>query len=316
MGGLRERGGARLLLRRNVRRRPEGGGADDHDHKRGRDAEHRPACQRGRGRRDHLQRSDARLHLRPCQLDAVHGDDRDRCGAARRDRCRGQPDQAGIPGSSPRPKPTRATAPTSTTADLVSAQVQLNWACYNDTPMNDQVTISGYVTSAQQQHPRVHAGLPQTRWGPASVTPARARTGFRHAADRRSGPGTASPSNDAFVTIDGLEIDGSPCRRRPTARAAWPIGTGATAACRSLRLPQHHLRDPQLSPGSLRERDLGLRVGQRAAPGEQPHPDAGGARHGPGGRDGLTTTATPSTTTRATALGTTPERSSRRTTCR
>ena len=113
-----------------------------------------------------------------------------------------------------------------TTADLVSAQVQLNWACYNDAPMDDQVTISGYATSATD-YIRVFTPVSPNQVGTSQRHTGKARTGFR----LRPTGGTDRDSiivNDAFVTIDGLEFDGS-LSTAPNGAGGVDIETGAAA---------------------------------------------------------------------------------------
>jgi hypothetical protein len=58
------------------------------------------------------------------------------------------------------------------TADLVTGGFQLNWACYEDGLMDDQVVIDGYTTSASY-YIRVFTPVLPNQVAPASGTPAR-----------------------------------------------------------------------------------------------------------------------------------------------
>jgi hypothetical protein len=94
------------------------------------------------------------------------------------------------------------------TADLVTLKIQLNWACYEDGPMDDQVVIDGYTTSASYY---IRVFTP--------VLPNQVGTSQRHTGTAGSGfvlqPLPPRPEADTIVVkanhvrIEGLEIDGS-----------------------------------------------------------------------------------------------------------
>ena len=93
------------------------------------------------------------------------------------------------------------------TSNLVAAGFQLNWPCYNDGPMNDQVTIGGYTTGSIN-FIRVYTPVALNQVGASQRHTGKARTGFRlqptSAVDNDS-----VRVNDNFVRIEGIEIDGS-----------------------------------------------------------------------------------------------------------
>jgi hypothetical protein len=93
------------------------------------------------------------------------------------------------------------------TTNLVAGNFQLNWPCYNDGPMDDQVTIGGYTTSAAS-FIKVYTPVPTNQVGASQRHTGKARTGFRlqptSALDNDS-----VRVNDSFVRIEGIEIDGS-----------------------------------------------------------------------------------------------------------
>ena len=93
------------------------------------------------------------------------------------------------------------------TANLVTGSFQLNWPCYNDGPMNNQVVISGYTTSANN-FIKVYTPFYPNQVGVSQRHTGKARTGFRLQP-------TSVVDNDSvrifdsFVRIEGIEIDGS-----------------------------------------------------------------------------------------------------------
>ena len=93
------------------------------------------------------------------------------------------------------------------TANLVNGNFQLNWPCYNDAPMNNQVSISGYTTSAVN-FIKVYTPVFAHQVGVSQRHTGKARTGFRLQ------PTSAVDSDsirvfDSFVRVEGIEIDGS-----------------------------------------------------------------------------------------------------------
>ena len=96
---------------------------------------------------------------------------------------------------------------------------QLNWPCYNDAPMIDQVTIAGYTTGAIN-FIKVYTPVYPNQVGVSQRHTGRARTGFRLR------PTTAIDNdsvrvNDSFVRVEGIEIDGS--------ASAAPNGAGGVS---------------------------------------------------------------------------------------
>ena len=70
------------------------------------------------------------------------------------------------------------------TANLVTGGFELNWPCYNDGPMSDQVTIGGYTTECHPFHPGLHA--PPRQPGGSQPTPhGQGQDGVPAAADER-----------------------------------------------------------------------------------------------------------------------------------
>jgi hypothetical protein len=96
------------------------------------------------------------------------------------------------------------------TADLTTANVQLNWPVYKDGALNDAVTINGYTTDATR-YIRVFTPVSSSQVGTSQRHTGTAGTGGRFA------PSTSSPAaaypiilvQDDHVRVEGLEIDGS-----------------------------------------------------------------------------------------------------------
>ena len=93
------------------------------------------------------------------------------------------------------------------TLDLVTGNFQLNWPCYNDAPMNDQVTIGGYITSVNN-YIKVYTPVYANQVGASQRHTGKARTGFRLQPTSAVDNDTVHVF-DAFVRIEGIEIDGS-----------------------------------------------------------------------------------------------------------
>ena len=94
-----------------------------------------------------------------------------------------------------------------TTVLTGAGNYQLNWPCYNDAPMNNQVVISGYTTGASN-FIRVYTPVYANEVGASQRHTGKARTGFRLQ------PTSAVDNDsirvfDSFVRIEGIEIDGS-----------------------------------------------------------------------------------------------------------
>ena len=111
------------------------------------------------------------------------------------------------------------------TSDLVAGNFQLNWPCYKDGLMNDQVTISGYTTGIFN-YIRAYTPVFSSQVGTSQRHTGTARTGFRLRP-------TSAVDNDTiivmdnFVRIEGLEIDGS-ASTAPNGAGGVDIETGAT----------------------------------------------------------------------------------------
>ena len=111
-------------------------------------------------------------------------------------------------------------------ANLVAGNYQLNWPCYKDAPMNDQVTIGGYTTGASN-FIRVYTPVYTNQVGTSQRHTGKARTGFRLQP-------TGAIDNDSirvfdsFVRIEGLEIDGS-LSTAPNGAGGVSLETFATA---------------------------------------------------------------------------------------
>jgi hypothetical protein len=93
------------------------------------------------------------------------------------------------------------------TANLVAGRFQLNWPCYNDGPMDDQVTIGGYTTGAAS-FIRVYTPVLSSQVGAGQRHTGKARTGFRLRPTSALDNDSVRVS-DSFVRVEGIEIDGS-----------------------------------------------------------------------------------------------------------
>jgi peptidase C25-like protein len=111
------------------------------------------------------------------------------------------------------------------TTNLVAANVQLNWPCYKDGAMNDQVTIAGYTTGPSH-YIRAYTPYSSSEVGTSQRHTGKARTGFRLAPVSVTDSDTVIV-NVSFARIDGLEIDGS-LSGAPNGAGGIAIQTGAT----------------------------------------------------------------------------------------
>ena len=111
------------------------------------------------------------------------------------------------------------------TANLVAGNFQLNWPCYNDGPMNDQVTIDGYTTGAGN-FIKVYTPVYPSQVGASQRHTGKARTGFR-LRPTGSVDGDTIIVMDNFVRVEGIEMDGS-ASTAPNGAGGVDIETGAT----------------------------------------------------------------------------------------
>jgi hypothetical protein len=99
------------------------------------------------------------------------------------------------------------------TMDLVAGNFQLNWACYNDSAMDDEVDIDGWITGPSN-YIRIFTPTDTSEVGTSQRHAGTAGTGFRIAQ-------TIDLTSDAYyyairlradadyTRIEGIEIDGS-----------------------------------------------------------------------------------------------------------
>ena len=93
------------------------------------------------------------------------------------------------------------------TTSLVAADVQLNWPCYADGPLNDLVNVTGWTTGLSQ-FLRIYAPVTVHEVGASQRHSGRQGTGFRLA------PVAVGNTNIlnlgvGYVRVEGIEVDGS-----------------------------------------------------------------------------------------------------------
>jgi hypothetical protein len=87
------------------------------------------------------------------------------------------------------------------TSDLVTANIQLNWPCYNDGPLTDIVGITGHATGPAN-YIRVYAPVSASEVGVSQRHSGTFSTGFQ----LRSTNGDTIQNYDAYFRVEGLTI--------------------------------------------------------------------------------------------------------------
>ncbi len=96
------------------------------------------------------------------------------------------------------------------TADLVTANVQLNWPCYDDAPLDDVIDLDGYTTGTDN-YIHLYAPVASSEVGVSQRHQGVAGTGFRLAPINSSPPSTFRflTVRDDHFRMTGIEMDGS-----------------------------------------------------------------------------------------------------------
>ncbi len=148
--------------------------------------------------------------------------------------------------------------------DLVAGNFQLNWPSYNDGPMNDRPSVTGWTTGPVN-YIRIYAPYLAAEVGARQRHSGVEATGFRLAPVSSSPAGGALLGIDEeYVRVDGIEVDGSGLTNAPALYGIYSANTLATTS--DVRIDGCIVHDLHVTTG-VTQFDVGIFINGAAGAG-------------------------------------------------